>query len=122
MITVAIKTSVVTALAIPVNASHETTCCSSPRRLAAPELMADEAVAFARVSNDVNVTAPTDPTQTDSARLNRRFFVGISAAATLSGPTLALADPAVSKQWVGLSLPDADVRAYAAWPAGAGPK
>jgi carboxymethylenebutenolidase len=74
------------------------------------------------VSKVGRVTAPEiDPTQTDSARLNRRFFVGISAAATLSGPTLVLADSAVSAQWVGLSRPDGEVRAYAAWPAGAGP-
>lgn len=29
-------------------------------------------------------------------------------------------DPAISGQWIGLSRPDADVRAYAAWPKGAG--
>ncbi len=68
------------------------------------------------------MTAPTDPTQAASGSVSRRFFVGISAAATLSGPDLALADPSISAQWLGLSLPDADVRAYSAWPAGAGPK
>jgi carboxymethylenebutenolidase len=80
------------------------------------------------------VTAPEiDPTQAASERLNRRFFVGISAAATLGAPAMALAeqapgkpasvpenDPAIAEQWIGLSRPDAEVRAYAAWPNGAG--
>jgi len=82
-----------------------------------------------------NVTAPEiDPTQAASERVNRRFFVGISAAATLSAPAMAFADeapsnpasvpeddPSIAAQWLGLSRPDTDVRAYAAWPKGAGP-
>jgi carboxymethylenebutenolidase len=81
------------------------------------------------------VTTPEiDPTQAASERLNRRFFVGISAAATLAAPSAAFAeesapgpasipenDPAIVAQWIGLSRPDTDVRAYAAWPKGAGP-
>ncbi|MBV8344937.1 MAG: dienelactone hydrolase family protein [Candidatus Eremiobacteraeota bacterium] len=74
-----------------------------------------------------------DPTKAPSERLNRRFFVGISAAATLGTPITALAgetpggpvsvpenDPAIAAQWIGLSRPDAEVRAYSAWPNGAG--
>ncbi len=68
-----------------------------------------------------SVMAPNDPTPPGSARLNRRFFVGISAGVTLIGPTLALADSSISAQWLGLSRPDGDVRAYAAWPKAAAP-
>ena len=79
-----------------------------------------------------------DPTQAAAERFNRRVFVGISAAATLTastaiaGPEEALGqphaplvpenDPAISVEQVELKLPDAAIPAYAAWPAGAGPK
>ncbi len=68
------------------------------------------------------MTAPeNDPFQAAASdRLNRRFFVGISAAATLCGPALALGDPAISAEQVTLSRPDAELPAYAAFPAGAG--
>ncbi len=71
-----------------------------------------------------SVIAPTDRTQVASERLNRRFFVGMSAAATLGAPTMVFAesDAPVSAQWVELSRPDGEVRAYAAWPAHAGPR
>jgi carboxymethylenebutenolidase len=77
-----------------------------------------------------------DPTQAASARLNRRVFVGLSAAATVSAsapiasaqetslgrshpPLVAEDDPAITVQHVQLSRPDAVVPAYAAWPVGA---
>ncbi len=79
-----------------------------------------------------------DPTQAAAEKFNRRVFVGISAAATLTastaiaGPEEALGqphaplvpenDPAISVEQVELKLPDAAIPAYAAWPAGAGPK
>lgn len=69
--------------------------------------------------------------QAISERLNRRVFVGISAAAGLAAPTLARAeqelgkphpplaaedDPAISVDHVKLSRPDIALDAYAAWP------
>jgi carboxymethylenebutenolidase len=68
------------------------------------------------------MTAPeNDPFQAAASdRLNRRFFVGISAAATLCGPVLALGDPAIAAEHVTLSLPGVELPAYAAFPAGAG--
>jgi carboxymethylenebutenolidase len=70
------------------------------------------------------VTVPTGPTQAASERLNRRFFVGMSAAATLGAPAMVFAesDASISAQWIELARPDGEVRAYAAWAAGAGPK
>jgi carboxymethylenebutenolidase len=81
--------------------------------------------------------AETDPTQATSDRLNRRVFVGISAAATLAAsapvsaqaplgephpPLVAENDPAISIEHVELKRPDAIVPAYVAWPVGAGPR
>jgi carboxymethylenebutenolidase len=72
-----------------------------------------------------------DPTQAVSPSINRRVFVGISAAAG-AAPVLALADqdlgkphpplvsesdPAISVERVTLDRPDGTVSAYAAWPA-----
>ncbi len=81
--------------------------------------------------------AEVDPTQAPSEKLNRRLFVGISAAATVAVPALALGeqpalghthpplaaenDPAIVVEHVTLARPDGAVPAYAAWPAGAGP-
>jgi carboxymethylenebutenolidase len=67
------------------------------------------------------MTAPeNDPFQAAASdRLNRRFFVGISAAATLCGPALALGDPAISEEHVTLTRPDVELPAYAALPVGA---
>jgi carboxymethylenebutenolidase len=63
------------------------------------------------------MTAPEiDPLQAASDRLNRRFFVGISAAATLCGPSLVMADPAISEERVVLTRPDVELHAYAARP------
>lgn len=77
-----------------------------------------------------------DPTQAASARLNRRVFVGISAAATFAASTEALAreplgqphsplvvenDPAIVVERVELKPPDgAVVPGYGAWPVEAG--
>jgi carboxymethylenebutenolidase len=72
-----------------------------------------------------------DPTLAASDRLNRRVFVGISAAATLGAsaaaaqeplgqshpPLVAPDDPAITVEHVTLTRPDAAVGAYAAWPA-----
>jgi hypothetical protein len=72
-----------------------------------------------------------DPNAASSDRLNRRVFVGISAAATLTAsaaaaqeplgqthpPLVAEDDPAIAVERVALGLPDATVAAYAAWPA-----
>jgi carboxymethylenebutenolidase len=82
------------------------------------------------------MTAPElDPTQAVSAELNRRLFVGISAAATVTGPAIALGaqgsaadsnapsvaedDPAISVEHVKLKSDGVEVPAYAAWPVGA---
>ena len=78
-----------------------------------------------------------DPTQGPSD-LNRRRFVGISAAATVAAPAIALAeqaplgkthpplvaedDPAITVAHLTLTRPDGNVPAYAAWPVHAGPK
>jgi carboxymethylenebutenolidase len=76
-----------------------------------------------------------DPTIAPSERLNRRVFVGVSAAATLTAsaavaqeplgqthpPTVAEDDPAIAVQHVSLALPGATVAAYASWPAKAAP-
>ena len=74
-----------------------------------------------------------DPTQAVSARMNRRVFVGVSAAAG-AAPALALADqelgrphtpsvsesdPGITVEHVALQRPDGVVSAYAAWPVGA---
>jgi carboxymethylenebutenolidase len=79
-----------------------------------------------------------DPTQAASASLNRRAFVGLSAAATVAASTASAGaaeplgrphaplvpedDPAIAVEHVELTLPDATIPGYAAWPAGAGPK
>lgn len=72
------------------------------------------------------MTSPEiDPTQAISERLNRRAFVGISAAAAAT-PALSRAaeetqaevpesDPAISVQRVALPRSDAQIGAYAAW-------
>jgi carboxymethylenebutenolidase len=66
------------------------------------------------------MTAPEiDPTRAVSERLNRRAFVGISAAG-LAAPTVVFDDPAISVEHLKLSLPDASVPAFAAWPKSAG--
>jgi carboxymethylenebutenolidase len=78
-----------------------------------------------------------DPTQAADPKLNRRVFVGISAAATLTAsranagaaeplgqphaPLVPETDPAISVERVELKPPGSVVPAYAAWPAGAGP-
>lgn len=82
-----------------------------------------------------------DPTQATSARLNRRAFVGITAAAAGIGataparaqsaeaalgqahpPIVTETDPAIVVERVTLARPDAPVPAYAAWPIHAGPR
>lgn len=66
-----------------------------------------------------------DPTKATSPDLNRRTFVGLSAAAATSGPvTRALIpenDPAIVTEHVTLRRPDTEIPAYAAWPADARP-
>lgn len=78
-----------------------------------------------------------DPTRAPDPTFNRRVFVGISAAATLTASTVTAGaqeqlgkphpplvpenDPATAVERVELALPDALVPAYAAWPAGAKP-
>lgn len=79
-------------------------------------------------------SAEIDPTEGASERLNRRVFVGISAAAaTLAaasaaggaaeppGPAVAEDDPAIAVQRVDLQRPGGTISAYAAWPKAAGP-
>jgi carboxymethylenebutenolidase len=82
------------------------------------------------------MTAPEiDPTQEASERLNRRLFVGISAAATLAASTPVAAqeqlghphpplisenDPAIAVERVALERPGVTIPAYAAWPVSAG--
>jgi carboxymethylenebutenolidase len=75
-----------------------------------------------------------DPTQAASERFSRRFFVGISAAATVAATTAAGAsdaprssmpdvpedDPAIDVQRVTLQAGQTSVPAYAAWPSRAG--
>ena len=74
-----------------------------------------------------------DPTAACSERLNRRVFVGASAALAMVGPTFAAAqelgrphpplvdesDPAISIEHVILENAGASVPAYAAWPVSA---
>ena len=83
------------------------------------------------------IAPETDPTQPASERLNRRVFVGISAAATFAASTEASAqeplglphpplvpenDPVIVVEHVELKPPDgAVVSGYAGWPVGAGP-
>lgn len=78
-----------------------------------------------------------DPTAARSESLNRRNFVGISAAATLAAsapaasaqeqlgqphePLVGENDPAITVEHVKLERSDTVVPAYAAWPAAAGP-
>jgi len=78
-----------------------------------------------------------DPTGAPDPTFNRRVFVGISAAATLSASTVTAGaqqqlgkphaplvpedDPAIAFDRVEVKLPDAIVPAYAAWPARAKP-
>lgn len=66
----------------------------------------------------------TDPTQATSADLDRRSFVGMSAAATTGlgtaitqPPIVPENDPSISVDRVELRRPDVVVKAYAAWPA-----
>jgi len=74
-----------------------------------------------------------DPTQAASDRFSRRFFVGISAAATVSATTAAghgdarnsipdvpEDDPAIDVSRVTLEAGQTNVPAYAAWPSRAG--
>ena len=79
-------------------------------------------------------TPEIDPTQAASERFSRRFFVGISAAATVAVTTGAGAsdaprssmpdvpedDPAIDVQRVTLQAGQTNVPAYAAWPSRAG--
>src|SRR5580704_3230287 len=78
-----------------------------------------------------------DPTQAASDNVNRRVFVGISAAATLTAsaaaagaqetlgrphaPLVSESDPAISVEHVQLQSQGATIPSYSAWPAGAGP-
>jgi carboxymethylenebutenolidase len=76
-----------------------------------------------------------DPTAPAAERLNRRAFVGISAAATLTAgapaaqeplgqihpPLVNEDDPAIAIERVSLARPDTAVAAYAAWPVKATP-
>jgi carboxymethylenebutenolidase len=77
-------------------------------------------------------TPEMDPTQAASPNLNRRIFVGISTAAALGAPAVALSapdgggqthpplvpetDPAISVERVALKRGDAAIAAYAARP------
>jgi carboxymethylenebutenolidase len=75
----------------------------------------------------------SDPTHATSLELNRRAFVGISAAATAGfgsagtasaqatlgaphPPFVSETDPAIAIEWAQLHRPDAVVPGYAAWP------
>lgn len=78
-----------------------------------------------------------DPTTPPAESLNRRVFVGISAAATIAAsaaagsaeetlgkphpPLVAENDPAIAVEHVKLDRPGIELPAYAAWPASAGP-
>ncbi|MBV9719081.1 MAG: dienelactone hydrolase family protein [Candidatus Eremiobacteraeota bacterium] len=77
-----------------------------------------------------------DPTQTTSERLNRRVFVGLSAAATVAAaaaagaqeevgrphpPAVAENDPAIVVDRLSLESSGSAVPAYASWPVSAGP-
>jgi carboxymethylenebutenolidase len=84
-------------------------------------------------------TPQIGPTEATSENVNRRVFVGVSAAATLGAGAAAAAvaqepigaphaplvpenDPAISTEHVTLQPAGGSLPAYAAWPAGAGPK
>lgn len=84
------------------------------------------------------MTAPEiDPTLAPSPNVNRRVFVGISAAATVAASTQPLSaqtplgqvhpplvaedDAAIAHERVTLERPGVAMDAYAAWPVGAGP-
>jgi carboxymethylenebutenolidase len=68
-----------------------------------------------------------DPTRTTSDDLKRRTFVGLSAAAAVTGPLAQMTgraavdenDPAITVQRPNLRRPDAEIPAYAAWPVNA---